>query len=182
MTSAPKPWRARKPELVEYGEWYANYVALAPHEDIVHSLGVQLEPLLLAFRSVPAEWRGKRYDSGKWTPEELVGHVVDTERVFAYRAMLFTRGHGDVPLVGVDQDVMVDAWDANRRGLESLTEEFESLRRSNVALFDSFTEKEFDQRGTASGKSFSVRALLFIVYGHARHHADVLERTTASAV
>ena len=182
MTSSPQPWRASKPEPDEYGDWYANYIALAPREDIVHALGVQLEPLLLTFRSVPAPWRGRRYATGKWTPEELVGHVVDTERLFSYRAMLFARGHGNVPLAGVDQDVMVNASGATGRGLDSLAEEFEHQRRANLALFESFTEADFNERGTASDTTFSVRAVLFMMYGHAEHHARVLTRTTASAV
>ena len=178
MTETSTSWRVRKPEPDEYGDWYAGYIALAPEGDIIDALDAQRESLVRTFRSVPSAWHGRRYEEGKWTPEELVGHVVDAERLFSYRAMMFAHGHAGVPLAGIDQDAMAAASGATERGLASLVQEFEHLRRANIALFDSFTESDFDTRGTASGAEFTVRSIVFMIYGHAKHHAEVLTRTT----
>ena len=166
----------RTPAADEYAPYYAGYVGLAPEGDIVRALEAQTQSLLRLFESVPRERRGGyRYAEGKWTIEEVVGHIVDIERVFSYRAMCFTRGMGDVELAGVDQDVMVAASGAAARDDASLAREFLHLRTANVLLFDTFGDKALDTRGVASGATFSVRAILAMMYGHAQHHGNVLQ-------
>ena len=116
---------------------------------------------------------GARYAPGKWSLTEVIGHVVDTERVLATRAMLFARGDAK-PLPGFDQDALIEGAMFDDRPLASLVDEFEHLRRANVALFGSWGEEAQARRGVASGCAFTVRALVTIVAGHALHHLDVV--------
>jgi hypothetical protein len=106
--------------------------------------------------------------------KEIIGHVNDGERVFAYRAMRIARGDA-TPLTGFDQNDYVRATDFNQRSLEDLIEEFDLQRRANVRCFRPLTAAEIDRRGTASSNPFSVRALLFIMAGHVMHHIESLK-------
>ncbi|MEM8711770.1 MAG: DinB family protein [Planctomycetota bacterium] len=171
----------RRPDSTEYAPYYETYVGQVPDGPIVDTLLAQGERLVKAWRAMPAAARGFRYAEGKWTVEEVLGHVVDIERVFSHRAMWFLRGiPAEQP--GVDQDVMVPNADSNARGIESLCVEFESLRRSNVELFRGLSDARLDVRGRASGVEFSVRGTAFVLCGHAEHHARVLEERYLTAL
>lgn len=165
---------ARRPAATDFAEYYTPYVALVPDGDVVEHLAAQRERFGSLLASVPAERAGHRYAEGKWTIEELVGHVVDIERVFSYRVMCFCRGMGEVPQAGVDQDVMVAASGATARGLASLAEEFDHLRAANLVFLRSLSDADLDRRGVASGVEFSALAVAFTMYGHLEHHANVL--------
>lgn len=165
---------ARRPAEGEFHEYYTPYVALVPEGDVVESLRAQREELMALIASVPDEKRGHAYEEGKWTIEEVIGHLVDTERAFAYRIMCFTRGMADVEQPGVDQDVMVPASGATERGLDSIAREFDHLRRANLELFETLDDDALAIRGRASGTEVTVRGVMYIVYGHAAHHARVL--------
>ena len=113
------------------------------------------------------------YAPGKWSLKEMLVHQIDTERIFAYRAMRFARGDSqDLP--GFDQDEYVANSGANARSLASLLAEYDATRAATIALFDSFTDEQLERRGTANGGPTTVRALLFIVPGHELHHLHVL--------
>ncbi|MEM6675352.1 MAG: DinB family protein [Planctomycetota bacterium] len=165
---------ARRPDVDEYDSYYAQYVARVPDGDVINALRAQHETFVALIRSIPDQRRGHRYADGKWSIEEVFGHIVDTERAFAYRTMCFVRGLADIEQPGIDQDVMVPASGATERGLESIADEFDHLRRANLALFDTLDDDALASRGRASGADVSVRALLHIVYGHADHHAQVV--------
>ncbi|MEM9378494.1 MAG: DinB family protein [Planctomycetota bacterium] len=170
-----------QPAPADYHEYYSRYVDGVPDGDVVEHLRAQREELLALVESVPADRRGYRYADGKWTIEEVLGHVVDTERAFAYRIMCFVRGMADVEQPGIDQDVMVPASGATERGLESIAHEFDALRRANLELFETLDDDALSIRGRASGTGFTVRSVLYIVHGHAAHHAGVVrERYLAS--
>lgn len=154
--------------------YYAPYVEAHPGGDVVEALAEQLPRLMAALRAVPADKTAYRYAEDKWSIEEVVGHIVDIERTFSYRAMCFTRGLGNIDQPGVDQDVMVPASGADARGLASLCDEFEPMRLSNIALFRSFGDAELALTGRASGATFDVRTVITILYGHAEHHLKVL--------
>ncbi len=175
MTTSPKR-NTVPPTPDEYGPYYKAYIDLAPGGDIVRALETQSESLLKTFGEFEGERGAHTYADGKWTAAEVIGHVVDIERVFAYRAMCFQRGMGQVEQAGVDQDVMVPASRATDRGVASWIREFKHLRASHVALFDAMNEEDLAQVGRASGASCTVRALLYKMYGHAKHHAQVLEQ------
>ncbi|MEM1448971.1 MAG: DinB family protein [Planctomycetota bacterium] len=163
-----------RPAADEFHEYYTPYIAKVPDGDVVEHLRAQREETLALVASIPDGRRGHRYEEGKWSIEEVLGHVVDTERAFSYRIMCFTRGMADVEQPGVDQDVMVPASGATERGLESIAREFDHLRRANVELFETLGDDALSIRGRASGTEVSVRGVMYIVHGHAAHHAGVI--------
>lgn len=162
-----------RPGADEYAAYYARYVEQVPEGDVLDLLAGDLVEAQGALRPVDEARASFRYEPGKWTLREVVGHIVDTERVFAYRAMRIARADAQ-PLPGIDQDAYVRGAEFERRSLAEILEEFDHLRLANLALFRSFGEAELVRRGTASGYGVSVRALVFILAGHARHHLRVL--------
>jgi uncharacterized damage-inducible protein DinB len=163
----------KRPAGSEHAPYHHLYIDRVPHGDIVDTLEKQLESTLSILANVDEQKALYRYAPGKWSLKEVVGHVVDTERIFAYRALRFARGD-DTPLPGVEQDDLVARAGFDRRTLASIVEEFRHLRQSNTALFRSFDEGALSCAGTASGMQVSVRALLFIIAGHELHHMAVI--------
>lgn len=170
MTDTGKPVR---PSPDEYDPFYETYVAAVPNVDIMVFLNQQLETAVELLESVPEERLDYRYATGKWTTREVVGHVVDCERLFSYRAFRFARGDS-TPLAGLDQDAIMAGADFSSRSMGSLINEFRHLRASNISLFMSLSPECFDRRGIASGCEFTVRALMYILAGHAEHHMQVI--------
>jgi hypothetical protein len=163
----------RRPEPSEHAPYHHTYIDRVPEGDVVDTLEKQLESALVLFGGIDERKALHRYAPGKWSLKEVLGHVIDTERVFAYRALRFARGD-DTALPGVEQDELVEGAEFDRRPLTSLLEEFRHLRQSNAILFRSFDEDALSRAGTASGMHVTVRALLFIIAGHERHHMDVI--------
>ena len=114
------------------------------------------------------------YAEGKWSIKELLGHIIDTERVFVYRLLRFSRAD-ETPLAGFDQDPYVSASRANERSLQSLTDEFDHLRKANMFLIENLAETDLERSGKASGNSITVRALVYITGGHTQHHMNILK-------
>src|SRR5215471_8264081 len=162
-----------RPEKSEYAPSYEGYVSRVPAGDIVAGLGQQLDETLALIRSIPESRGNYRYDEGKWSIKELLGHVIDSERVFAYRALRFGRGD-TTPLSGFEQDDFVRGADFNKRSLKDLAEEYEHVRRSTISLFASLEDDAWARRGPANNNEVSVRGLAFIIAGHERHHLEVL--------
>jgi hypothetical protein len=161
-----------RPEVGEYAPSFADYVArVAEDEDIVAVLVAQLD-------KVPGrilELRGDyRYAPNKWSVKEIVGHLCDTERVFAYRALRIGRGD-TTPLASFEDQAYVEASRAGDRTLADLAAEWGDVRRATVALFHGLPAEAWHRRGTASDQPISVRALAYIIAGHVRHHLQVLE-------
>jgi len=163
----------RRPEPTEYNEFYAGYVAVVPEGDILDILGAEGAEALATFEEVSPGKLDYRYEPGKWTAREVVGHILDAEWIFTYRALRFARGDA-TPLPGMDQDEFMAGANFGERDMASMIAEFRHLRAANRALFGSFGEDVLDRSGTASGCSFTVRGLLYIVAGHAIHHVRVL--------
>ncbi len=162
------------PDPSEYDSFYADYVAEAGDIPVLDQLAVQLEDTVRLLQPLSEQQAGYRYAAGKWTVREVVGHVIDTERVFASRALHFAR-RDPAPLPGFDQDPYVAQALSDERPLRSLLAELEAVRRSTLALFRSFPTDAWDSRGMADGVEFTVRAVLFIIAGHELHHRRVLE-------
>lgn len=165
--------RTTRPSPGEHAPYHSTYFAHVPEGDIVAALRAQLDEVLALGRSIPAAQHTHRYAPGKWSVTEVFGHVVDLERAFGLRAMCFARKDPG-PLPGVDEDPYVAAACFDERGLASLLEELEHLRRANLALFASFDEATLERRGTASGHVMSVRGMMYLTAGHAAHHFNVL--------
>lgn len=159
----------------------ANYVNLVPVDtDPREALRTQPEEIHAIFAVLSEAQAEKPYAPGKWTLKEMLLHQIDSERVFACRAMRFARGDSqDLP--GFEQDDFVANSAANSRSINSLLAEFDATRAATVALFDSFTEEQLNRRGTANGGPATVRALLYITAGHERHHLNIIRERYLSA-
>jgi uncharacterized damage-inducible protein DinB len=163
-----------RPETTEYAEFYAGYVGLVPEDDIIKVLDAQNGELRSLFSQFPEEKGSFAYAEGKWTVKQLLSHIIDSERVFAYRFLRISRGDA-TPLPGFDQDVFVNGADAHARTLASLIDEFEHQRRSNVLMIAATDEEQLQRAGTASNAAVSARALAWIMAGHVRHHLNILK-------
>ena len=164
---------AARPQAVEYASYYQRYVSLVPEGDVIATLEGQCGSTAALLRSIPEERAGHRYAEGKWSIRELVGHVIDAERIFSYRLLRIARGD-QTPLAGFDQEpyVALGAFDA--RTLAGIVDEFEAVRRATLLLLQSLTPDAWDRSGTASDNPVSVRALACIMAGHELAHLAVL--------
>lgn len=163
-----------RPGADEMAAYFQKYVDLVPDGDIVDTLSRQLGGTLGLLQDVTPELETYRYAPGKWSIREVVGHLSDAERVFAYRALRFGRGD-TTPLPGFDENEFMKRARLDDRSYASLVDEFAAVRHATVALFDGFFPDEWTRHGSASGKDVSVRALAWIVAGHELHHVDVLK-------
>lgn len=157
----------------ECASFYAGYVAEAEGRALPSAYGAQLDELLARLGGLePGRWR-HRYAEGKWSVQELVGHLIDAERVFAYRLLRIGRGDA-TPLAGFEENAFVAAAGSDDRTLPDLLEEFSALRRATILLAAHMPQEGWSRRGTASGHAISARALAAILYGHVAHHLQVL--------
>ena len=164
----------KRPEPSEYADYYDRYVSLVPDGDIVTILRKQMETSVTLLKVLPSELGDHTYAPGKWTLKEVLGHVVDIEWVFTYRALCFARDSA-TSLPGVDQDALVRHANFSSRTLADMVEEFRHLRLANTVLFSSFGEEVLDRRGVASDCTFSVRSFPYIIAGHELHHMNVIK-------
>ncbi|MDX1530174.1 MAG: DinB family protein [Rhodothermales bacterium] len=165
--------RIGRPQPGEYSDYYRSYVDAVPDGDLLETLEDQGEDTLALLRQFGEDRGGHRYAEGKWSVKEVVGHLSDAERVFAYRALRFARGD-ETPLPGFEQDDYVRAAGFDRRTLADLAEELADVRKATLKLLMSLREGDLDRAGTASEARVTVRALAWIIAGHERHHQRVL--------
>lgn len=163
----------RKPTGDEYDASYQEYVDLVPEKDVLGSLSTQIEETLSLIEPLGDDGALKRYAPGKWSVKEVLGHMIDTERAFATRAMWFARGQRG-PLASFDQEAFVAGAHFDARSLDSLAGEWRLLRKANVALLKSLEASAWDRSGIASDAECSVRAIVWIIAGHELHHRQVL--------
>ena len=162
-----------RPEKNEYAEFYASYVALVEETDIIAALHNQTNDLQNLFAEIPEEKGDYHYAENKWSIRELLGHIVDGERVFSYRALRISRGD-ETLLAGFEENFYVANSNFSNLKIADALEEFSLLRQSNVLLFKNLTDEMWSKIGTASDATISVRALAYIMVGHIRHHANIL--------
>lgn len=162
-----------RPATTEYAEFYAGYVARVPGDDVVGFLEHQLRRIERSFDGLAPTLAAHRYGEDKWSVRQVLGHVLDAERVFAYRALTFARGD-QAALPGFDPDRWESAAAHDDRDAASLVEELVLVRRSNLLLFARLPNGSWRHTGVASGVEVSVRALAFILAGHAEHHLAIL--------
>lgn len=163
-----------KPEPSEYNAFYQPYISQISEGNIVDVLRNQLDEIVGFFYHLSDEEADYRYAEGKWSIKEVLNHLNDTERVFAYRALNIARGDQN-ELPGMDQDVYQDNSRTEGRSLASLVEEFKAIRVSTIALFDPMTEEDSLKSAIASGSRVSVRALAAMIAGHYMHHVEVIK-------
>ena len=161
-----------RPQPDESGEYFKRYIDLVPKGDVIETLSAQADELSKLIRALPERAQGYAYAEGKWSVNQLLGHVLDSEWIFASRCLWFARGNAG-PLPGMDQDEFVAGADFDSRSLTSLITEFEHVRQASLVLFRSFDQTILDRSGVASDCKLSVRALMFLTAGHVGHHIDV---------
>ena len=162
-----------KPDSAEYAPYFEKYISLVPEGEIVVTLGKQIESTLSLIRGLSAVQGDLRYAPGKWSVKEVIGHLTDAERIFAYRALRFAR-RDTTPLPGFDENSFVDNAGFGSRSLADLAEEFEHTRKSNLYLFKSLDNDSSLRLGSASDNKISVRAIAYIIAGHESHHVGIL--------
>jgi uncharacterized damage-inducible protein DinB len=164
---------ATQPETTEYNPYYGKYLSLVPEGDVVATLSRQLEDTLSLLRGLSEEQADSRYAPDKWSIKEVVGHVLDTERIFGHRAFRFAR-NDQAALPGYEQDDYVRAGNFGKRQLSELADEFEHVRRANLLLLRSLDDEAWLRRGVANDSEVSVRALAYILAGHETHHKQII--------
>src|SRR6266481_8293627 len=164
----------KRPEATEYAEYYANYISKVPESDVLSVLESQRLQMLQLFAGRSERDGSFRYAPGKWTVKEVLGHVTDTERIFAYRALRFARAD-QTALPGFEQDDYVRGGGFGGRTLADLAEEFGHVRNASVALYRSLGKEAWSRRGVANKNEVTVRALAFITAGHELHHRRILD-------
>lgn len=163
----------KRPQADECAAFYQKYIDTVS-DNVIAELEHQANSFPSFLNGITSDKASFAYAEGKWTIKELVGHVVDTERIMTCRALRIGR-NDKTPLPGFEEnDYVMNAHFADRT-LESLGEEFALLRRANMFLIKSFTEEEINRTGTSNGSAVSVRALIFILAGHLNHHRNILE-------
>jgi hypothetical protein len=158
----------------EYNLYYKGYIDLALEKPILKGLSEGVMEIHDFFEAIPETKQAYRYAEGKWTPKEILLHLIDTERVFAYRALQFARAK-NVEVKGFDQDEFTANSQANKRTMNHLLEEYLAVRAASIVLFSTFSDETLQQMGIASNSPLSVRAAGFIICGHEKHHVKILK-------
>ena len=173
MQTVLKPSVIEKPAADEYNPYYGGYISQVTEPDLLGVLDSQPAEVAGVFGSLDESKGTFAYAEGKWTIKELLSHIIDGERHFAYRVHRISRGD-TTPIEGFEQDGYIENSHAHERTFADLVEEFTELRRANLRLLDALTDQDWTRMGTASGFPVSVRALAFIMAGHVRHHMNII--------
>src|SRR5690349_22744383 len=181
MEMEPKRAAASRPEPGEYAAYYETYISKVKGSNILNILEAQRLQMAQLFAAHTERDGNFRYAPGKWTVKEVLGHVTDSERIFAYRALRIARGD-QTPLSGFEQDDYVKSGGFASRTLADLVEEFDAVRGASISLFRSFDDAAWGRRGVASEKQVTARALGFITAGHQIHHRMILQESYFPAI
>ena len=163
-----------RPDVAEYPARYHRYVELVPEDDICSAMAQQLEHTVACLNFIPESLVDWYYEPGKWTTREVVGHILDTERIYGFRLLAFARGDA-AALTRADQELYVKNGDFSRHPLGAWLEEFSQVRRSHVALVRHLPSEAWARAGTISGATVSVRAMAYLMVGHERHHLRIVQ-------
>lgn len=162
-----------RPAADEYAPYYGRYIERVPDGDLCAMLQTQLAETLALVESIPESRGTHRYGADKWSIKEVLGHVIDTERIMSYRALRIGRGDA-TPLPGFEQNEYVPTGGFDRRSFQDLGEELTAVRQASIHLFRHLDAVALARRGTASGNPVTARALAWIIAGHERHHVAIL--------
>ena len=157
----------------EYAPYYANYIKLVPEQDIVKGLINQKEEVLHFFKAIPVFKHEYAYAKDKWTIKDILLHLIDTERIFAYRALRIAR-NDKTELPGFDENDFAREAKANDREYESLLKEYAVVREMTINLFENFNKETLLRIGMASNNNCSVRAIGYMILGHELHHKNII--------
>ena len=164
----------KRPNKDEYALYYHTYIEKVPDGDVVKSMKNQIAEVKRLFKNVTKKQSEFRYSSGKWSVKEVLGHILEAERIFAYRALRFAR-NDNKDLHGFNENDYIHQANYNELKLADLVDEFCALRTANILMFKNFTDGMSLRVGTANGNKFSVRALAYTMTGHVNHHLKILK-------
>ncbi len=164
----------KKPTKGDYPEYFEAYFNTINSENPIELMESQIIEMLNLLSTLNETEANQSYAEGKWSIKEVLGHLIDSERVFCYRAVAIARGETQ-SLPGFEQDDYVNAANFNSRELSNLLDEYQKVRESTLALFKSFDEKIYDKKGIANDNPLTVRAVMFLIPGHERHHINILK-------
>jgi hypothetical protein len=162
-----------KPKTDEYAQFYSGYISMVGEGPILTLLEDLKDSSYTLFTSLTDEQGNYAYAEGKWTIKELLGHMIDAERTFAYRILAFSRGQEELP--GFDENIYVENATFNNRSVIDLAKEFRATRAANLYLLRSLSDKQIAATGIANGSKVSVRALIYIMAGHELHHVKIIK-------
>ena len=158
----------------EYAGYFSTYINILGDANLQDDLEISLHEFIRFCQNIPMNKFDYRYAEGKWTIKEIIQHIIDTERIFAYRALRISR-NDKTPLPGFNENDYVDNTAGNARNLQDLLTEMAVVRQATLSLFKSFSQEQLVRIGTASNNEISVRAIGFIIIGHQKHHQKIFE-------
>ncbi len=156
----------------EYPAFYRPYIKVLENINLIEDLEISLHHFIKFVQNIPFDKFDFRYAEGKWTIKEIIQHLIDTERVFAYRALRISR-KDQTDLRSFDENEYVNNTDANRRGIQDLLAELSAVRFSTIFFFKSLNSEQLKSFGTIEKQKISVRALGFLIIGHQNHHCKI---------
>lgn len=163
-----------KPAQSEYNPYFQHYISLVGEGDFWKLFNKNTADTVAFFKSLPFEKHHYQYAPGKWTLKEVLMHIIDTERVFAYRTLVCARGDQQTPLHSMDDNLYAANIDVSNKPMEKLVEEFEVVRKNSVLLFENITEEKSQLTGNGITHPFTARALGYIMMGHIEHHINIV--------
>jgi uncharacterized damage-inducible protein DinB len=162
-----------KPNATEAPAYYYKYFELVQETDLMEALKNSGEYSEKFFAAIPLEKENYRYAEGKWTVKEVIGHIIDTERIFGYRAMCFSR-KDNTELPGFDEGLYAPNANAGNRSLEDMIEEYRAVRQASISLFKYLTEEMLSFHGKANKMEVNARSIGWMIVGHNMHHCKVI--------
>lgn len=163
-----------RPDLSRIGSFFHNYINQVTEEDIVIAFQKHSDELIQFLEVIPPEKYDHRYAEGKWTVKEVLQHIIDAERIFAYRSLRFAR-KDTTPLAGFDENFYTENAKAGKRDWQTMLGEFKALRQSSAYLFGSFDAEQLQAEGTANNTPTYVLGVGYILIGHSLHHMKILK-------
>jgi uncharacterized damage-inducible protein DinB len=165
--------KMKRPSEGDFAPFYANYIKNVP-DDALKAFESQLNTTNTFFKSIPQGKIDYRYAEGKWSIKEIIGHLIDNERVMSYRALAISRNEKQ-SLPGFDENDYIRESNYSKRNYPDLVEELKKIRESNILMFKNFSEEILNRRGVANNSEVTVRAILFIITGHELHHINIIK-------
>lgn len=156
----------------EYADFYKSYIQVLEDVELIEELEICLHEFIKFVQNIPMDKFDYRYEVGKWTIKEIIQHLIDSERVFSYRALRISR-NDKTPLLGFNENDYVANSNGNDRNLQGLLTELAVVRQATLSLFNSFSQEQLTKIGIASNNEVSVRAIGFIIIGHQKHHQKI---------
>ena len=156
----------------EYADFYKSYIQVLEDVELIEELEICLHDFIKFVQNIPMDKFDYRYEVGKWTIKEIIQHLIDSERVFTYRALRISR-NDKTPLPSFDENDYAANSNGNTRNLQGLLTELAVVRQATLSLFNSFSQEQLTRTGIASNNEVSVRAIGFIIIGHQKHHQKI---------